>query len=358
MIMLATLSVGVAVLAVVLSTHAAWAAGSGSNSTTPIGSGPQAPALAPLYPKSDETRSVVTLLKLVGIESLIIFAAICAGMIINITRFSHHPGQQDDPKQVYGSRRIEYAWTIIPAVILLFGFIATVVVLVQINDPSKAEASSALQVNVTGHQWWWQFDIPSEGVHTANALQLPDNRWVEFNITSVDVLHSFWIPQLVVQVYAIPNQTTHLFLHGQSDGLYPAACYQFCGQGHAWMQFQVRVEKPAQFQTWVEHERKPLPKHLTLLEQEGEAQFVAHSCSACHTIDGVPGANGTFAPNLTHVGSRWAIAGGVLPMSVANLERWIRDPDTWKQGAKMPGFTDMTSAQLHALAVFLHDGAK
>ena len=350
--------IAILVVAGIFTTHAALAAGGsgyGGSSTTPVGSGPEAPWYGPLAARSDQTKPVITLLWLVSIESLIIFAGVCAALFISITRFSHHPGQDEEPKQVYGNRRIEILWTIIPAIILLVGFVATVIVMVGIQDPSSADAASALQVNVTGHQWYWDFDIHDGKyhVHTSNALQLPDNRWVEFNITSDDVIHSFWIPQLVVQVDATPNNMTHLFLNGQEDGIYPGACYEFCGAGHAWMQFQVRVEKPSVFNAWIRHEASPVTHHLSPLAQRGEAIFQTQSCGACHTIQGLSGDYGTVAPVLTHVGSRWGIAGGVLSMSVPNLERWISNPDRWKEGAKMPAFTNLTPHQLHALAEFL-----
>lgn len=350
----AVIVVAAATLALI-SSHTALAAGSNPNSTVPPGSGPQAQVGSPFNPSSNQARSTIGLLILVGVESLIIFALVCAALFINITRFSHKPGQDEEPKQVFGNRRIEIAWTVIPAIILLIGFIATVIVLVDIQDVSAAENQKALHVRVTGHQWWWQFDIPSLHVHTSNALQLPDNREIIFDITSEDVIHSFWIPQLVVQVDATPNNTTVLKLTGQKDGIYPGACYEFCGQGHAWMQFRVEIDKPAAFRAWVSHQTKPFSFKPSTAADIGESVFTSRSCGACHTIVGLgSAANGKAAPNLTHVGSRWAIAGGVLTMSVPNLERWIKNPDVWKDGAKMPGFSNLTPTQLHDLAVFLY----
>ena len=338
----------------IISAHVAHAAGSGSTSTTPIGSDPSAPPWSVLDPKSDETRPVLTLFIIVGVESLIVFLLVCAALFINITRFSHKPGQDAEPKQLYGNRRLEILWTIIPAVILLIGFIATVVVMVEIAEP--ADAASALTIDVTGHQWWWEFHIPSAHVTTANALQIPDNRLVRFDITSADVVHDFWSPELFVQVNATPNITTTLYTDHPSLGIYPGGCYQFCGPGHAWMQFRIEVDTPSQFAAWVKHEAKPIEDtHLSNLALEGEGVFLDHSCGACHTINGLPSAHGTFAPNLTHVGSRWGIAGGVLAMSIPNLERWVTNPDQWKEGAKMPAFGFLTPSQLHDLATFLYE---
>src|SRR5579872_5155036 len=140
---------GAAILAAlaVITAHTALAAGSGPGSTTPPGSGPSAPSLAPLNAKSDETKPIVGLLWLVGVESLVIFVAVCAALVIVFIRFSHHPGQDEEPKQVFGNRRIEIGWTLLPALILLVGFIATVVVMVDINDPPAAEAANAQQVD-------------------------------------------------------------------------------------------------------------------------------------------------------------------------------------------------------------------
>ena len=96
-----------------------------------------------------------------------------------------------------------------------------------------------------------------------------------------------------------------------------------------------------------------MTSNLSTLGFQGEGVFLDHSCGACHTLNGRPGADGTAAPNLTRIGERWGIAGGVLPMSELNLERWIRNPDHWKQDALMPGFPSLTPTELHALGTFL-----
>ena len=352
---LALVGVAVMVGAAIITSHTALAAGGpNNNSTTPIGAGPSSPPLAPLFAHSDETRPVVTLFWLVGIESAIVFLLVCAALFINIFKFGHKPGRDEEPKQVYGNRRLEIAWTLIPAVMLLVGFIATVVVMSEIAEP--ADAANVLNITVTGHQWWWQFKIPSAHVVTANAIHIPDNRWVRFNITSQDVVHDFWSPELFVQVNATPNNWTYLYTHNPTPGVYAGGCYQYCGPGHAWMQFRVYVDSPAKYAAWVKHEAQPITKtRFSPLALQGEGVFLDHSCGACHTLGGLSSANGTFAPNLTHVGGRWGIAGGVLPMSIPNLERWIDDPDKYKEGVKMPPFNELTKHDLKALATFLYD---
>lgn len=350
---LAAMALLAMIVAAVISSHTAVAAGPGQRNTTPVGSDPTAPSLAPLDARSDETKPIVTLFWIVGAESLVVFVLVCAALFINITRFSKRPGREEEPPQVYGNRRIEIAWTVIPAIILLVAFVATVVVMNGINSPANAE--SALKVQAIGHQWWWEFKIPAYGVDTANSLHLPDNRLIEIDTTSVDVIHSFWVPQLVRQMDSTPNNMASVFINHPSRGVYPGACYEYCGQGHAWMQLRVSVDSPSAFRAWAKRQSKPLASNLSPVALQGEGVFLDHSCGACHTLNGLTSATGTAGPNLTHVGSRWGIAGGVLSMSEQNLERWISNPNHWKQGVQMPAFPFLAKQDLHALATFLSE---
>lgn len=319
------------------------------NSTIPPGSCPSPGPLAPIYAKSAQTSDILHLFLIILAESAVVFILIMGALFINIVRFSHKPGHDEEPRQVYGNRRIEVIWTVIPTIILFFAFVGTVVVLGQIDTPAKA--AGALKVEAIGHQWWWEFRIPKYHVVTANELHIPANRLVEIDTTSVDVIHAFWVPQLSRQIDALPNNHTIVYIQTPHTGTYSGACYQFCGQGHAWMQFRMAVDKPANFVKWAKHQASSPASVKSETAAKGESLFFNLSCGACHTINGTP-ANGTAAPNLTHVGGRWAIGGGVLMMSKINLERWIHDPNHWKEGVLMPAFP-LPHSQLRELATYL-----
>jgi cytochrome c oxidase subunit 2 len=346
------------VLAGTLFLGTSWAAAA-SNSTTPIGGGPLGP-WAPLECYSKQTCSVVQLFIIIVIESAIVFALVLGVLIINILRFSHKPGDDEEPEQIFGNRRVEVAWTVIPAAILAVMFVLTVLDMSFIDVPARAQGSpkiglpagTPLKITVTGHQWWWQFNYPQFHVQTANEIYLPKGIEVIFDITSVDVLHSFWIPQLTRQIQATPNIQAYVNSTPSSTGIFPGACYEFCGQGHAWMQFRSIVVTPKNFNSWIRNESKPPAAPTSALAKEGRNLFLHYTCGQCHTLTGT-GADKTAGPDLSHFGSRWGIAGGVLPNSLKNTERWILDPDKWKDGALMPSFP-LSRHDIRALATFIY----
>jgi cytochrome c oxidase subunit 2 len=329
----------------------AWAAGKGS-STTPVGSDPPPPPAAfPLNPASRETHAISNLFWIILAESAVVFAFVLVVLFINITRFSAKKGHEDEePPQVYGNRRVEVGWTLIPAAILAAAMLLTVFVMNLVNNPAQA-AGPTVNMSAIGHQWWWEFKYPQAHVVTANEIHIPVKTNVTVHITSVDVIHSFWIPSLSRQIDATPNIGTFAYMYAERTGVFPGACYEYCGADHAWMQFRVVVDTPARYAAWLAHMAQPAAQPAAVSAQNGEGIFFGSTCSNCHTINGTP-ATGLAAPNLTHEASRWAIAGGVLPMSRQNLERWIHDPNAYKPGALMPAFS-FSKKDLQDLSAYL-----
>ena len=344
-------SVALAVGVALIFAHPALAACAPKNSTQPVGSCPSENGLGPILAHSQQDVDILNLFWIILAESAVVFVLVMIALVICIAKFSHRPGQDDEPRQVYGNRRIEISWTVIPAVILFIAFIATVIVMNQVNSPAQAASPSTLKIEAIGHQWWWEFRIPKYHIVTANEVHIPANTLVEVKTTSVDVIHSFWVPELDRQIDATPNNNTIVYIDTGDTGNYAGACYEYCGQGHSWMQFRMVVDPPAKFRRWARNEASPPAPLTSALAAKGESIFFSQSCGGCHTIDGTP-ANGTAAPNLTHVGDRPIIAGGVLVMSELNLERWIHDPNHWKEGALMPSFP-LSHSDLHALAAYL-----
>jgi cytochrome c oxidase subunit 2 len=187
----------------------------------------------------------------------VVFVGVEAALIFTILRFRRRPGAQGEPKQVHGNTALEITWTAIPAVILVFIAIPTVRTI--FTTQAKA-APDALQVEVIGHQWWWEFKYPQYGITTANELYLPSGRTVNFQLKTVDVLHSFWIPQLGGKRDLINNKTNYLWFTPDAalpSSAWNGACAEFCGPSHANMKFRTYTVTPAEFERWVAHQRRP-----------------------------------------------------------------------------------------------------
>jgi cytochrome c oxidase subunit 2 len=281
----------------------------------------------------------------------IMFIGIVTAIALCIVRYSHRPGDTDEPPQVFGDRRVELLWTIIPTIVLMVAFVATVKAMSDINNPRTSKA--LFDVTAIGHQWWWEFQYPQYKLETANEVHVPTGVYVRFHVTSADVIHSFWVPQLQRQIDANPGaglvNTVYQIVH--KPGVYYGACYEYCGTAHAWMKFEEVVQTPAQFRAWVKHEQQPASTP-TGEAAVGQKIFLSQTCVTCHAINGTP-AGGAVAPNLTHVGSRWAIGAGAAPVNVPNVQAWIFNPGIYKPGALMPSYSNLSQKDLHALATYI-----
>lgn len=213
----------------------------------------------------------------------------------------------------------------------------------------------ALEVQVTGHQWWWEIhyeaSVPSRRLTTANELHIPVGRPVLLKLTSRDVIHSFWAPNLHGKRDLIPGYTTRLWIQADTPGVYRGKCAEFCGYQHAKMAFLVIAEPPEQFAAWYEQQLRPAPQPADSMTQRGEQVFLSLPCVMCHTIRGTP-AGGKVGPELTHLGSRRTIAAGTLPNTRGHLGGWILDPQRIKPGVRMPP-NEIGSEDLHALLTYL-----
>ena len=184
-----------------------------------------------------------------------VFIVVEAGLVYTIFRYRRRPGA-GIPKQVHGNTALEIAWTAIPAVILIFVAIPTVRTI--FKTQAKA-APDALQVEVIGHQWWWEFKYPQLGITTANELYLPNGRTVNFQLKTYDVLHSFWIPQMGGKRDLITNHVNYLWFTPDSvgEGAWNGFCAEFCGMSHANMHFKVFTVTAANFDSWTKHQLSP-----------------------------------------------------------------------------------------------------
>ena len=211
-------------------------------------------------------------------------------------------------------------------------------------------AQPALEVRVTGHQWWWriQYRDPVSGgwVETANELHLPQGQTVRLVLGAADVIHSFWVPNVAGKLDMIPGRTNFLDLTARRAGWFRGQCAEFCGLQHAHMALAVKVEPPAAFHAWRVAQAAPAAAGIGR-----GADVFATACAACHTIRGT-GAGGRAGPDLTHVATRRTLAAGTLTMTRGNLQGWIAQPQAIKPGTSMPAIP-LDPADADAVASYL-----
>ncbi|MBC7563044.1 MAG: cytochrome c oxidase subunit II [Gemmatimonadaceae bacterium] len=186
----------------------------------------------------------------------IVFVIVEIGILYIVFKFKARPNSPD-PKHVHGNTALEIAWTAIPAVILAFIAVPTVKTIFMTQ--AKAPAN-ALQVEVIGHQWWWEFRYPQYGITTATELYLPVGRPVNFKLNTKDVLHSFWIPRLGGKRDLISNRTNYLWMTPRDSMAMKSlngSCNEYCGSSHANMKFRAFTVTPEQFASWAAHQRGP-----------------------------------------------------------------------------------------------------
>jgi len=220
---------------------------------------------------------------------------------------------------------------------------------------ASLRAESALSIDVAGHQWWWEIQyedaVASRRVMSANEIHIPTNRPVVLKVTSRDVIHSFWVPNLQGKRDLIPGYTTALWLQASRSGVFRGQCAEFCGMQHAHMAFDVVAESEEEFTRWLDAMRQPGRDPPDATARKGRDVFMQTRCAVCHTIRGSDAA-GQTAPDLTHIASRRTLGAGSLPNTPDNLANWIRDPQRVKPGNQMPPNL-LADDDLHALVAYL-----
>jgi cytochrome c oxidase subunit II len=303
--------------------------------------------LASFDPVTPQGASISDLFVLALIPTALIFLLVVGVLIAAIVRFRGRPGDADPP-QVEGNRRLELAWTAAPAFLLAVFFVLTVRTMSSVN----AESPSAMRVEVVGHQWWWEYRYPDLNVVTANELHVPVGVPLRLELTSNDVIHSFWAPQFGWKKDAIPGQTNTMPVQIDQPGVYDGTCTEYCGTQHAWMRVRVVAQSTDEFNAWVQQQQQPAPSSQDPTAARGQQVFTGSTCVNCHTLRGTA-ANGQVGPDLTHFGSRSIIGAGVLENTPDNLRQWISNPQAIKPGVLMPGYSSLSDDDLTALVTYL-----
>jgi cytochrome c oxidase subunit II len=305
-----------------------------------------------LNPASPQARLVERLWD----SMFVVAAAVCVVVVLALLwaafrgRSSAEP--VEDPGRTRSMRTAVLVATALTAVVLLVFLVLDINVGRAITtNPGK----NALQVRVTGHQWWWEVQyrdsVAKDWVTTANEIHIPVGRPVVFELRSTDVIHSFWPPNLSPKRDQIPGDENSLWFRADSVGVYRGQCAEYCGHQHAKMAFLVIAEAPADFAGWLTRQRDTALTPADSITQRGQEVFLASSCRMCHAISGTP-AGSRIGPDLTHLASRRTIAAGTLPNTRGNLAGWIIDPQSIKPGAKMPA-NQLKPADLQALLAYL-----
>lgn len=269
-----------------------------------------------------------------GVVGVIVFAAVAWSM------YRYRDRGQAIPEQTHGKPAVEIVLTVIPVLILLGVAIPTASTIFKLAETSDTE----MTINVTGQQWWWEYDYPAQNefginqpIISSGQLVMPVGTKVLLRETSRDVIHSYWIPALNGKRDAVPGRVQTLRLEADAPGLFAGQCTEFCGLSHANMRMEAIALSKADFAKWVANQQAAyVAPAKDSLAQQGEAVFL-NQCVRCHQVNGLLRADGTpaiaapdenvwsgAAPNLTHLMSRNTFAGATFDL----LSKQCRD-EVW-----------------------------
>jgi cytochrome c oxidase subunit 2 len=240
----------------------------------------------------------------------------------------------------------------ITVVVLFASSVWTVVTLADVSFPPRGRENLRLQV--VGHQWWWEIrylsDDPSRSFRAANEIHVPVGEPVEVELTTSDVIHSFWIPALNGKTDLIPGQRNTTWFMAGKAGVYRGQCTEYCGRQHAHMGMEVVAEAPEGFKAWWGRQLESPAQPETAAARNALDTFVL-KCGVCHTVRGTL-AGGAIGPDLSHLMTRRTIAAGTLPNTIGNLSAWIADPQHIKPGNLMPA-PEISGPELTHIRSFL-----
>lgn len=301
-----------------------------------------------LDPQGPIARQQISLLTYTMWLSAIVVVAVGAVMFWAMFRFRAKAGDDSIPVQSHGNTAVEIGLILLATVLTIIVVVPAVRTIFKTEYRAVATEEDVI-INVTGHQWWWVFEYPELGLTTANEIHIPKGKRVIFNLSSADVLHSFWVPKLAGKRDLIPNQNNQLWFvtdENTPTGVYHGQCAELCLGAHAYMRFRVVVDTEEDYAAWVDmfQSIEPLSASTTPviqqvqadpLVQQGQALFKTKGCAACHAVKGYAG-GAPDKPDLTNFALRTTIAAGVLDNTPENLARWLRDPQEVKPTNYMP----------------------
>ena len=315
--------------------------------------------LSALNPQGPVAQDQYNLIIIAIVIMSIVCVAVFAIWFYVLIRFRRRKGDNTIPKQVEGNHKLEVIWTVVPILLLIVLVVPTVQqVFGQAKDYS--DDPNAIQVKVTSHLYWWEFEYPQFGVTTAQELVVPTDKKVMFELVTADVKHSFWIPAIGGKLDTNPGMSNRFFLEFPKEGVYRGKCAELCGPSHGLMEFKAKSVSPESFERWIDAMKAPavMPADAHI------AEVFQSQCLACHAV----GDQGeTSAPNLTGIGGRQTIAGILFNSDVVdepykddmtteeNLKSWLADTQKHKPGNMMPSGTDLglTQEEIDGISKYL-----
>ena len=220
------------------------------------------------------------------------FALIVVPMAYSLIIFRRKKGDTSDAEHMEGNTKLEIAWTVIPLfIVLAFAYLGAV----NLAETRRVDPDATV-VKVTGIQWSWKFEYPAvDGVSVvSDELHLPAGKQVLLQMTSLDVIHSFWVPEFRVKQDLVPGRITELRITPTLEGNYKVRCAELCGTSHAYMEKPVVISSQEGFDGWMAEQVKLAEKAAATPEGRGKALVDANGCVACHSINGSPGIGPTW----------------------------------------------------------------
>ena len=270
---------------------------------------------------SAQARTIDNLFNLHFKVIAFLFALIVVFMLYSIVVFRRKPGETEEGDHFEGHTGLEIAWTIFPlAAVLYFAYLGAQ----SLADTRKVDPG-AMVVNVTASQWAWSFEYPDSGV-TSDQLHLPANRQVLLKLTSLDVIHSFWVPEFRVKQDALPGEQNikELRVTPTLAGEYKVRCAELCGTRHAYMEAAVIVEEPSAFNAWLQQQVELANNPV----ERGKRTAAKFGSIGCHAVDDSPTAPNVGPAWLGLYGKQESFANGTTAtVDDAYLHESIVDPN-------------------------------
>jgi cytochrome c oxidase subunit 2 len=307
-----------------------------------------------LAPKSHQARTLASLWWWMLGGACIGFAVVVLLLALTWTRRNRRGIGGDteglEPGERFSMRVVLGLGLGVPIAVLVALFVISDIFVIRTTQ-APAAAKTALTVQVVGHQWWWEVRYPGTKAVTANEIHVPVRTPVLVQVTTADVIHSFWVPELNRKIDTIPGRVNSIELEADQPGRYRGQCAEYCGLQHAHMALDVVADAAPRFRTWLANQAKPAPTPATGLERSGQQAFLSGSCSSCHAIRGTAAAS-DVGPDLTHLATRATLAAVTLPNTPQALATWITETQHVKPGNQMPD-AQVAPDRLHALVAYL-----
>ncbi|MGI8635623.1 MAG: cytochrome c oxidase subunit II [Segetibacter sp.] len=276
----------------------------------------------------------------------ILFVVIAATIFILYKFKSKGEGNDYTPKTLSG--KWEILMLGVPTAMIILFFFLTIRTMGKVLPSADGRVPDVV---ITGHQFWWEAQYPSQNVTAANEIHLPAGRTILLKLLSTDVIHDWWIPEFGNKMDLVSGRENFLWLHIKKPGRYYGACSEFCGAQHAGMRIVVVAQPEAEYNQWLQQHKQAASVNNDALAQTGAQLFQIKTCGNCHSIHGTA-ANGKVGPDLTHLASRQTLLSGIIPNNKENLSHWIQNPQDVKPGANMPKFL-LDKQNTEALVAYL-----